>query len=417
MAQNRQPKFFYGYFIVAATFLLMAIMWGTQYTFGVFFKPLLAEFGWTRAMTSAAFSMSLVLTGFLSVLAGKLTDRFGPRLVVTVCGCFLGLGFLLVSQTSAIWHLYLFYGVLVGIGMGGSFVPMASTVARWFVRRRGMMTGIAVSGLGVGTLIMPPIANWLISSYGWRNSYIVVGIAALVLVILAAQVLRYDPRQVGQLPYGENEIEEKDGTNVTGFSFQEAMHTPQLWMLGAAWLSFGLSLGTVLVHIVPHAIGLGISDAGAALILAVIGGLSAGGRVIMGSASDRIGNKPALIICFVFLSVALFWLLTARESWMFYLFAVMFGFGYGGVAALAPPIIAELFGLTSHGVLLGCLMICAEGGSAIGPVVAGHIFDVTGSYNLAFLIYAIIGVTGLILVLLLKPTRKEVKTSESGRSA
>jgi len=102
---------------------------------------------------------------------------------------------------------------------------------------------------------------------------------------------------------------------------------------------------------------------------------------------------------------------------MFYLFAVMFGFGYGGVAALAPPLVAELFGLTSHGVLLGCLMICAEGGSAIGPVVAGHIFDVTGSYNLAFLIYAIIGVTGLILVLLLKPTRKEVKTSESRRSA
>jgi len=113
MAQNRQPKFFYGYFVVAATFLLMAIMWGTQYTFGVFFKPLLAEFGWTRAMTSAAFSISLILTGFLSVVAGKLTDRFGPRVVVTVCGCFLGLGFFLVSQTNAIWHLYLFYGVWV----------------------------------------------------------------------------------------------------------------------------------------------------------------------------------------------------------------------------------------------------------------------------------------------------------------
>ena len=280
-----------------------------------------------------------------------------------------------------------------------------------------MMTGIAVSGLGLGTLIMPPIANWLISSYGWRHSYVVVGIATLALVILAAQVLRYDPRQVGQLPYGESEIEEKGGSNVTGFSLQEAMHTPQLWMLGATWLCFGLSLGTVLVHIVPHAIGLGISDASAALILALIGGLSAAGRVVMGIASDRIGNKPALIICFVFLSLALFWLLIARESWMFYLFAVVFGFGYGGTAALGTPLLAELFGLTSHGVLLGCMMICAEGGSAIGPVVAGHIFDVTGSYNLAFLIYAIIGVTGLILVLLLKPTGREVKTSESGRSA
>ena len=417
MAQNRQPKFFYGYFVVAACFVITAIMWGTNYSFGVFFKPLLVEFGWTRAMTSGAFSLSLVLTGFLSVVAGKLTDRFGPRLVVTVCGCFLGLGYLLVSQTSAIWQLYLFYGVLVGVGMAGSFVPLASTIARWFVRRRGMMTGIAVSGLGVGTLIMPLVANWLISNYGWRTSYVVVGITALVLVILAAQVLRYSPSQAGQLPYGENGLEEKGGSNAPGFSFQEAMHTRQLWMLGVAWLCFGLSLGTVLVHIVPHAIGLGVSTDSEEVILAVIGGLSTVGRVIMGSAGDRIGNKPALIICFVFLSVALFWLLTARESWMLYLFAVMFGFGYGGVAALASPIIAELFGLSSHGVLLGCMMICAENGSAIGSVVTGHIFDVTGSYNLAFLIYAIIGVTGLILVSLLKPTGKEVKTSESGRSA
>ena len=417
MTESKRPRFFYGYIVVAAVFLIMAVMWGTQYTFGVFFKPLLAEFGWTRAMTSGAFSLSLILTGLLSVVAGKLTDRFGPRIVVTVCGLFLGLGYLLVSQTSAIWQLYLFYGVLVGVGMSGSFVPVVSTVARWFVKRRGMVTGIAVSGLGVGTLIMPLVANWLISNYGWSTSYIIVGIAALVLVILAAQVLKYDPRQAGQLPYGENELEEKGGSQTTGFSLQEAMHTRQFWILGAAWLCFGLSLGTVLVHIVPHAIGLGISTASAALILAVIGGLSTVGRVIMGSASDRIGNKLALIICFAFISVALFWLLAARESWMLYLFAGMFGFGYGGIAALTSPVVAELFGLSSHGVLLGCMMICAESGSAIGPVVTGHIFDVTSSYNLAFLIYAIIGVIGLILILLLKSTGKEVKASESGRSA
>jgi len=417
MTENRQPRVFYGYVVVAAAFLVMAVMWGTQYTFGVFFKPLLAEFGWTRAMTSGAFSLSLVLTGLLSIVTGRLTDRFGPRLVVTVCGCFLGLGFLLVSQVSAIWQLYLFYGVLVGVGMSGSFVPLASTVARWFVKRRGTVTGIAVSGLGVGTMIMPPIANWLISSYGWRTSYIVVGVAALVLVVLAAQVLKYDPKQVGQLPYGESELEVVASSQDTGFSLKEALRAWQFWVIGIAWLCFGLSLGAVLVHIVLHAIGLGISAASAALILAVIGGLSTVGRVVMGTASDRIGNKLALVICFALLPIMLFWLSAARESWMLYLFAVIFGFGYGGIAALASPIVAEQFGLSSLGVLLGCIMICVEGGSAIGPVVAGHIFDVTSDYNTAFLLFAVISVIGLMLILLLRPTRKEGRTDESGRSS
>jgi len=194
MAENRKPGFFYGYIVVVAAFLIVTIMWGAAYSFGVFFKPLLEEFGWTRAMTSGAFSLSLILTGLLSVVAGKMTDRFGPQIVMTVCGLFLGSGYLLVSQVSAIWQLYLFYGVIMGAGMGGSFVPLASTVARWFVKKRGMMTGIAASGIGMGILIMPPLANWLISSYGWRTSYMVVGVTALVLIIVAAQFLKRDPR-------------------------------------------------------------------------------------------------------------------------------------------------------------------------------------------------------------------------------
>lgn len=417
MTGNKQRHVFYGYYVVVAAFLIIAIMWGAQYAFGVFFKPLLTEFGWTRAMTSGAFSLSLVLTGLLSIAAGKLTDRFGPRIVLTVCGLFLGSGYLLLAQVNAIWQLYLFYGVIIAIGMSGSFVPLASTVARWFVEKRGTMTGIAVSGLGVGTLIMPPIANWLISNYGWRTSFTVIGVTALALIILSAQFLKRDPSKMGQLPYGENKLAEKGSSQATGFSLQEATHTRQFWMLGVATLCFGLGLGTVMVHIVPHAIGMGVSAASAALVLAVVGGLSTVGRVIMGIAGDRIGNKRALTVCFLILVAALFWLLVAKELWMLYLFAAIFGFGYGGIAALASPVVAELFGLSSHGVLLGCMMICAESGSAIGPVVTGHIFDVTSSYNLAFLIYAIISVAGLVLILLLKPTGKGVKTSESGGSA
>ena len=216
--RSKKPKLFYGYIIVAAAFLITLIMCGTLFTFGVFFKPILTEFGWTRAMTSGAFSLCILLFGLLGIGTGRLTDRFGPRVVMSGCGFFLGLGYLLMSQVSAIWQLYLFYGVMVGIGVSGSFVPLVSTVARWFAERRGMMTGIAVSGIGIGTMIMPLVANWLISSYGWRTSYIVVGITVLVLIILVAQFLRRDPGQMGQLPYGADEVKVESLNGSTSIS-------------------------------------------------------------------------------------------------------------------------------------------------------------------------------------------------------
>jgi len=409
MSHNRQPRVFYGYIVVAVAFLIMLMMWGAYYSFGIFFEPLLAEFGWSKATTSGAFSLSFFLTGLLGVFAGKLTDRFGPRIVVTVCGFFLGLGYLLVSQTSTFWQLYLFYGVVVALGMSASVIPLQSTVARWFVRRRGAMNGIVISGIGMGMVVVPPVANWLISSYSWRTSYIVVSISALVLIISSAQFLKRDPGKIGQLPYGRYELEAKGGSLDAGFSLREAIRTWQFWTLGVALLCFTMSEGTILVHIVSHAIGLGISGTNAALIIPIIGGISIPGRILMGIAGDRIGNKPAWTICFIFLTISFFLLLAARELWLLYLFAVIFGFGYGGLSTLISPMVAELFGLSSHGVIFGVIiMFGGTAGMAVGPLLAGYIFDITGRYQLAFIIYVVILVIGLILTSLLRPTR--VKT-------
>ena len=220
--KDSEPRFFYGYVIVAVAFLLMLIMWGAYYSFGIFFEPLLAEFGWTKAMTSGAFSLSFFLTGVLGVLAGKLTDRFGPRVVMTACGVFLGIGYILVSRTENTWQLYLFYGIVVAIGMAASVTPLQSTVARWFVKRRGVMNGIINSGIGGGMVIVPPLAHQLISHYGWRLSYIIVGCATLVLITLSAQFLRRDPAQIGKQPYGEEEVEISLKPVDNGVSFRRA---------------------------------------------------------------------------------------------------------------------------------------------------------------------------------------------------
>ena len=403
MVKSGNPKYFYGYVVVASAFLIIATMWGSLYTFGVFFKPLLAEFGWTRAMTSGAFSLGFFLIGLLGIFAGRLNDRFGPRLVITTCGIFLGLGYLLISQVSAIWQLYLFYGVMIGVGLSGVFVPLASTTARWFVKRRGVMTGITIAGVGAGTLVMSSLANWLISSYGWRTSYIVMGIAVLVLVTLTAQLLKRDPGKIGQLPYGKNELDREKISYTIDYSLQEAVRVRQFWMMVVILFCFGLGIGVVLAHVVLHVIGLGISATKAASVLATIGALSIVGRIILGVVGDRIGNKKALIICAVLMSAALFGALVAAELPMLYLFAVIFGLSYGGVPTLQSSTLAEQFGLISHGVILGVTELAVTAGETIGPVLAGYIFDVTGSYNLAFLISAIASFISLVLVLQLKP--------------
>ncbi|MFC1930926.1 MFS transporter [Chloroflexota bacterium] len=413
MSESRQSKIFYGYVVVLAAFLIMGLMWGTVYTFGIFLKPLLIEFGWTRAMTSGAFALSLLLYGLSGVVTGRLTDRFGSRVVVTVCGICFGLGYLLVSQVNTIWQLYLFYGVMVGIGLSGSFVPLVSTVAGWFVKRRGMMTGIATSGIGIGLMIIPLIANWLIASYSWRNSFIIVGVTVLVLVTLAAQLLRSDPGHAGQLSYFGSASTGQSYSNAPRFSLQESLRTWQFWMLGGALLCYGASTEVIMVHIVPHATDLEIPPASAAVILTIIGGISTGSRIIMGGVADKIGNKLAFSTSFVLMAVPLFWLLFSGKLWIFYFFAVIFGFGYGGISALLSPIVVEQFGLSSHGVILGALMIGCTVGEAIGPVLAGHIFDIMSDYSLAFLIHGIACVIGFVLISLLKPARKEARTSES----
>jgi len=407
--ESKKPKFFYGYIVVVAALIILVITGGTISSFGVFFKPLLTEFDWTRAVTSGAYSLYTLLFGFLGIIAGGVTDRFGPRLLAIACGLLLGLGLLLMSQISAVWQLYLFYGVIIGVGVSGGFVPMLSTVAKWFVKRRGLMTGVTSAGIGAGNLVMPLVATQLITVYGWRTAFIILGITAAVVMAVAAQFLRRDPSQVGQLPDGESGAEPEKWlvSKAKGSSLREAIHTRQFWMLCIIILSFFLGVGVILVHLVPYATDLGISAVSAASVLAIVGGISMVGRIGMGSIADRIGNKPALIIVCIIRIVGLLWLLSAGELWMFYLFAVVFGFSWGGQAVLPSPMVAELFGLRAHGAIVGTVIFVGTIGGAIGPILAGRIFDVTGNYQLAFLILVGITIIALILALLLRPVSRQ----------
>jgi MFS family permease len=398
---------FSGNSVVIASFIIFVVSIGVNTAFGVFFKPMLNDFGWTKAMTSGAFSLSWIMNGLLGIVMGRLNDRFGPRGVITFSGALMGSGYFLMSQISALWHLYLFYGVIVGVGMSGIWVPAMSTIARLFVDKRGIITAIVMVGGGIGALAAPPAANWLISQFDWRISYIIIGSLVFFVVVLSAQFLRSAQHRLGEIHHGQYERRE-DGPKLGGepFSLKEAVCTRQFWFCSGMVFWFGFCAYVIMVHIVPHATELGISAARAANILAIIGGLATLGRVVLGSVANRIGNRQVFIIGFILISAASFWLLPARKEWELCLFAAVFGFGFGAGVSNSP-LIAELFGLSSHGLILGVNVLGYSIGAAAGPLVAGYLFDVTGSYQLAFLACAIAGILGLILTALISCPRSE----------
>ncbi len=400
-------RLFYGYIVVMVAFIILMIQFGAQYSYGVFFNPLLGEFGWTRAETSGAYSLYMALHGLLYMVTGRLNDRFGARIVMTCCGLSLGLGYLLMSRVTTIWQLYLFYGVIVAAGMSGGFVPMVSTVARWFTKRRGMMTGIIVSGIGLGTMVVPPLANWLISSYEWRTSYIILGFGILVLLVLLAQFLRHSPAKMGLSPYGASEVRvESSDADAGGLFLREALRSSQFWLLCVAIFGYAFCLQLVMVHIIPHAIDTGISPAAAAVIMTIIGGASIAGKVLMGISGDRIGHRHSMILAYIMLVVAFTLMVIVKAEWVLYVFPVIFGFGYGAVTTLQSLLIAELFGLRALGAILGTITAVGTIGGAVGPLLAGYVFDVTHGYHLAFLSCLILTLVSTTLIYVLRPLDK-----------
>jgi MFS family permease len=404
MIKQRRPSFYYGYVIVAASVAIQLICVGTFFTYGIFFKPLLNEFGWSRATVSGASSITNLFVGLMGVFAGRLNDRFGPRAIMVASGLFLGGGYMLMSLLQAPWQLYLFYGVIVGTGMASHDIVTLSTVARWFVRRRGMMTGIVKAGTGAGQLVVPLIATALLATYSWRSSYLIIGVASLILFVLVSLLFRRDPQQMGLRPYGADRTGSTASDSAeSGLSLREAVRTRQFWTISLAYFSVIYCLLTIIIHIVPHATDVGISDTRAAGVLSTIGGVSMAGRFAMGTASDRIGRKRAWVICFIILIASFIWLHVAGELWMFYLFAVVYGFAHGGFFVLVSPMTAELFGTRAHGVIFGVVYLAGTVGGALGPVIAGYVFDITQSYQIVFWILLILSVIGLMLILTVKP--------------
>ena len=404
MAEHQKSPFFYGYIIILSGFFIQAFVWGISNSFGVFFDPLIKEFGWSRATISGAASLGFLVHGSASIVLGNLNDKFGPRVIMSGCGVFLGLGFFLMATLHQAWQLYLFYGLITGIGLGGIDVIPLSTVSRWFKKNRGMMSGIIKVGTGVGMLTMPFFITWLIQQYGWRIAFMVLAFMIILSVLFFAQFLVRDPILKSQ--FIDNKIQgaaQPKKESEEGLTFQEAIATRQLWTICFIYFIILFCVYTILIHIVQHAIDLGIRPGFSAGILSTIGGVSIAGRFLMGGAADKIGEKSALLICLLCLLSSLVFLQAVQTLGMFYLFAAVYGFAHGGFFSLVSPLIAKFFGTRSHGLLFGIVIFSSTIGGAIGPFMAGYIFDLTASYKMVFMILAVLCTLALMLATSLKP--------------
>jgi MFS family permease len=403
-AGAQKPGLYYGYFVALSSFMIILMGWGVFSIYGVFFNPLSEEFGWSRAITSGAYSLAVLMSGVLGIAAGRFSDKLGPKKVIILCVIILSAGYFLMSTVQNLWQFYLIFGFVIAFGVSGCWSPPISTVSRWFVGRRGLMTGIVSGGISIGVLVLSPSVTQMIAEYGWRISYIIIAAAVLIVTMTAAQFIKRSPQQMGLSPYGADKISSPSpGISGEG-SLKNYIRTSQFWMVCVIYVCFGFAQLTIMVHIVPDAIGKGISAIHAAGILSTIGLVSMIGRIVMGSFVDRVQGRSAAILSLSVLIIALVWLLQAESLWKYYLFAVIFGFGYGGMSCLQPLLAVELFGLYTAGVITAIFSFGFNIGGAIGPVLSGYIFDIHKSYQWAFIICIILIALALLLSFYLKPT-------------
>ncbi len=393
----------YNGIIIASCFSIQAVGVGVYVSYGVFFNPLMEEFGWSRAAISGASSVAFFMMGLFGILIGRLNDKFGPRILMGIAALFFGLGFCSMSQAYSLWQLYLSFGIVFGIGLSAVDVIALSTIARWFIEKRGKVTGLVKVGTGAGQFTFPILASFLIAGFGWKNASIFMGAFGFMVLFIIAWFLRRDPESFDRL--SANKQDEGPRLQEQGFSFFNALKTKELWLICLINLLLVFCLMSVLLHIVPHARDIGISPHKAAGVLSTIGAVSMMGRFISGMAIDRVGSKQIMCTCFGFLAVSLLWLTKADALWKLYGFACVYGIAHGGFFTAISPIMAELFGIRAHGSLFGMVVFFGTTGGALGPMFTGYLFDMTQSYIIAFWLLLIISAISFALLLCLKVRR------------
>jgi MFS family permease len=402
---------FYGWWIILVAAIGLSMGYGpiVTFTFGVFFKPLSQEFGWNRAQVSLAFSLSLLIMSVAFPFVGRLVDRFGARRVIVPSVLFFGFGLICFSLLSArLWHLYALYLILGVVGGGTAPVPYSNVISHWFDKRRGLALGLAMVGLGLSTFIMPSLAQTLITTGGWRQAYIVIGLMVMVVAIpVVALFLTETPQMLGLAPDGETTGSQaaRSDPQQEGMSLPEAWHTDTFWLMVSAFFLMSASVHGCLIHLVPLLTDRGVSAQNAALATSLLGGALLLGRVGAGYLLDRF-FASAVAVCF-FCGAALGFILlwSGVTGSLAFAAAFLVGLGMGAEGDIIAYLVSRYFGLRAFGEIYGYAFAAFTLGGVVGPLLMGVGFDSTGSYGLVLSAFVVAALSAAGLMTRLGPYR------------
>ena len=377
----------YGWVVVAAAATIICIGMGSLFALGVFLVPIERSMGWSRGAISTVALLNWIAMGVGSFFWGALSDRIGGRGVALAGGFLLGLGLVLSSQTQALWQFYLTFGVLVGFSVGAFYAPLTSTATRWFTARRGLAVALVSSGIGLGILLIAPIARALTSAWDWRVAMLLLGDLAWLVIIPTSLLLREHPGEVAGPARA-------DGPE---YSAAQVLRAPQFWVIALTHFACCAAHSGPIFHMVTHASDQGVPAMAAATVLGVSGLASIGGRIGGGLIADRLGVKRTLLAGLALQATVILTYLFARDVWSFYALAIVFGVAYGGVMPLYALVTREYFGERVMGTAYGAVFLISSLGMGVGSLAGGVIYDRLGAYAWLYLGSSLIAFVAFVL--------------------
>jgi len=409
---KKKAKIYYGWWIVLVTNIICMNGFGTWlYAFPSFFGPMTAEFGWTRAQTSGAASFRSVEGGIAGPIVGWLVDKFGSKNVILGSAVISGLGFILMSRVNSLIGFYLTYGLVVSVGMSGMlYIPAFTVIAKWFAKRLSLAFSLLAVGAALGGTFWSPAAAWLISNFGWRSAFLVIGIVIWIIVIPLSFLIIETPAEKGLGMDNEplNEVVQQTGDPSEPFvqpdyTARQALKSSTFWILAGAWFCQGMAFNVVFVHGVVALTDMGIDYLKAAALVGAITTVSFIGRTVLGVLGDYFDKRHLLFLAYLLISSGIFALAFAKNMYLVYIFIALYGVGYGGTVPVMASLRAEYFGRTALGKIQGFMSPVAMLAGAVGPVAAGYIFDKTGSYTFALNVVGVVVLIGGGILLFAKP--------------
>ena len=417
LAGTSQKKgVYYGWYIVGASFLILFFNSGLMYSFGVVFKPIAAEFGWGRGLVSLAFLINMTVFALSISAVGRVYDRYGPKWVILVCTMFVSIGLFLTSLMTSLWQFFLFYGVLVAIGFGGTSIPIIGAMtSKWFVARRGLAVSLAVAGYSLGQFVLVPVVTFFALHYGWRLSFVLMALVTLVVNVLLALLVIKEGRPQGSAitspgltALSETEIGGNQSAPfipVKDMNLTQALRTRSYWLFMVVMFVCGSHDFFVTTHLIPFATDHGVSAVTASNMLAWYGLMGLAGILISGPVADLIGVKIPIILTFALRVVIFLLILRRTDVTSIYTFALATGFTALITAPLNPVLMVRLYGLSHVGLLAGVITTVHHLGGGCWAFAGGVVFDYTGGYRSIFMLSAATSALAVLCMALIKEKR------------